>query len=341
MWILVTGGLGYIGSHVAVELCLSGFNIVVLDCVINTTTKCGMQKIIREHMGPVGELIFRTFDLTKESIELDIECDVIAHFAGLKSVADSVNYPLDYYNVNLKCLFTVLKWAGQLSRKPSFIFSSSATVYGEPESLPITEKQLLHATNPYGQSKIMCEQILRSMADSQKNSPIHHTTVLRFFNPVGAHPSGHIGECSQSAMNLIPILCEVLSGQREHVKIFGRLLQTFDGTAIRDYIHVMDIADAYVAVLQRFNKQKEAEYLELNLSRGKGISVLEMIREMEHASGIRIKTHDASTRPGDVAENYGCCAKAESILGWSAKRSVYDMCNDSWNFYKKMLSETC
>lgn len=350
MRVLVSGGLGYIGSHIVVELCVAGFDVICVDYTTNTAVKLGIGKILDDHRkkkgsAHIGEVEFLTCDLTRDSI-CDLtknQCDVIIHLAALKSVAESVENPLLYFDVNLKCLLSILQCARTWGNKPSFIFSSSATVYGNPNHLPITESHMLSAINPYGQSKIMCEQILKSVTQSN-NSPVNHVHILRFFNPIGAHPSGHIGENPNGPpANLMPILCEVLAGQRTHVNIFGRDWATHDGTAVRDYLHVMDLAEAHVECVRRCVKlgyqQQQSEYLELNLGRGKGVSVLEMIREMECATGMHIKTHDALQRPGDVAECYSSADKAYAILGWVAKRSLFDMCCDSWNYYKKMLSE--
>lgn len=336
MWVLVTGAQGYIGSHLLVELCCEGHHVIAVDKVINPKVEAGIREILSQHQAKgktIGKLHFSCCDLATTELYVPRACDVIIHLAALKSVAESVEQPLNYFSNNLNCLFNVLKCAKIWGNKPHFVFSSSATVYGEPTELPITEEHLLNPVNPYGQSKLMCEDILRAETQSPE-SVIGNVVTLRYFNPVGAHASGEIGEyCGEKPTNLMPILCQVAAKQRKHLDIYrGAAAQS----PTRDYLHIMDLVEAHVASIAFCTKCGTGNKFEaINLGRGHGVQVTELVDEMEKAIGAELPTRDAEVRPGDVPEMFASADKAKRLLEWEAKRDLQDMCASAWNFYTK------
>lgn len=326
-WVLVTGGLGYIGSHVTIELCLRGFNVILVDKIghpgdIHRGDK--LKEILKNH-GCQSGLHITYKDLEKEQLWIPHACDYIIHLAAYKSVPESVANPFLYYHNNINALLTTLACAKQWRNKPVFIFSSSATVYGEPTALPLTEDSPLGPTNSYGQTKLMCEQILRDVVQAPQ-APISKAIVLRYFNPVGAHPSGLIGETttSQKATNLMPVVLQALKGEREVVNVFGTDYGTRDGTALRDYLHVMDLAEAHVAACLAASDLDQLEVI--NLGRGQGVSVAEVVAEMEMVTGMKVPVKHAARREGDVEACFTSCERAARKLGWTAKRTLRDMC---------------
>lgn len=333
VWVLVTGGTGYIGSIVTVELCARGYNVIVADQPSAASARVvqGMRDAVAQAETDVGQLLFTYCDLSKDVLHIPRACDVIIHLAAYKSVAESTADPLKYYDNNLKCLLTVLDCARRWRNRPQFIFSSSATVYGTPEVLPITEAHPLRPVNAYGQSKLMCEQILQGLcAPDASNTPISSAVCLRYFNPVGAHTSGMLGERCAQPTNLMPILCEAAAARRDCVYVFSG--EDAPASPIRDYLHVMDLAEAHIAAIAARHTRFEA----INLGRGHGVSVMEMIHAMEVATGKSIPTEMAPKRPGDVWTIYTSCDKAQRVLGgWHAHRSVQEMCESAWNFYRK------
>lgn len=327
MKVLVTGGAGYIGSHTIIELVESGHDIVVVDSLANSSKESlnRVEKIIGK------DIEFHVFDLRDETrldeLFNEHSFDAVIHFAGLKAVGESVEKPLLYYENNLGSTLTLLKVMDRRACK-RLVFSSSATVYGSPESLPLTEASRtgIGITNPYGQTKYMIEQILSDLAHSDNE---WYITLLRYFNPIGAHESGTIGEDPNGLPNnLLPFVSQVAVGKLDKVRVFGNDYDTPDGTGVRDYIHVVDLANGHVAALKHM-VQGTAIY---NLGTGHGISVLEMIGAFEKASGKAIPYEIAARRPGDVASCYADCSLAETALGWKAEKSLEDACVDSWRW---------
>ena len=327
MRILVTGGAGYIGSHTCVELLNAGYDVTVVDNLANSKL---------EAIHRVEELAGRKVDfhmvdlLDRDGLTAAFDAapiDAVIHFAGLKAVGESVAQPLRYYHNNITGTLILLEVMGAHNVK-DIVFSSSATVYGDPARVPITEDMPLHATNPYGQTKLMIEQILRDLwvADHTWN-----IALLRYFNPVGAHPSGRIGEDpSGIPNNLMPFIAKVAVGQLPELRVFGNDYPTPDGTGVRDYIHVVDVAIGHVKALDRLAAGPGV--LTLNLGTGRGHSVLEMIAAFEKASGRPIPYRIVERRPGDVAAVYADPALANRELRWSAARGVDEMCADTWRW---------
>ncbi len=327
MNVLVTGGAGYIGSHTVIELMAAGHQVVIVDNFCNS-----QPEVLNRLKQIVGHPI--------DSHELDV-CDVAAlrgvfkqyrfdavvHFAGLKAVGESVAKPLDYYRNNLDSTLSLCQVMNEFEVK-RLVFSSSATVYGDPERVPITEDMPTHATNPYGQTKLMNEQILRDVVLAE---PSWRVTLLRYFNPVGAHHSGLIGEDpSGTPNNLVPYIAQVAVGRLKEVQIFGDDYDTPDGTGVRDYLHVVDLAKAHVKALEHDPEAgKVATY---NLGTGRGYSVLEMIAAFEQASGKKIAHQVVARRPGDIAVCYADATKAAQQLHWKAQKSLADMCADTWRW---------
>jgi UDP-glucose 4-epimerase len=327
-WVLVTGGLGYIGSHVCVSLCLRGFNVIVVDILTKDINRSTRIREILAHEQCQSEICFSYKDLAREELCIPKACDYIIHLAALKSVGESVSEPLRYYENNIKALLTVLQCARRWRSKPVFIFSSSATVYGVPPTGLVTEESILAPVNPYGQTKVMCEQILRDTVTGTK-SPISAAVLLRYFNPVGAHPSGVIGEdASSGAQNLMPVILQILSGERDALHIYGTDYSTPDGTALRDYIHIMDLAEAHVAACQPL-VVKDGEVEAINIGRGEGVSVREMILAMERVTERTIDVVEDERRPGDAPSCFTTCHKALDLLGWKASRSLDEMCSSA------------
>ena len=331
MKILITGGMGYIGSHTCVQLMQAGMTPIILDNLSNSN-----EIVLTKINALVGNTpVFYQGDIRDKAIleKIFSEHDIssVIHFAGLKSVGESVSKPLEYYDNNVHgslVLAEVMKNAGV----KSLLFSSSATVYGDPAEVPITESTPTGATtNPSGRSKYMVEECLR---DLQSAAPELSITLLRYFNPVGAHPSGTMGEDPQGIPNnLMPFIAQVAVGRREQLSIFGDDYATPDGTGVRDYIHVMDLADGHVAALKAVG-QKAGLHI-YNLGTGQGSSVLEMVDAFSQASGKKIAYTICPRRPGDIAECWSDTSKANTELNWKATRSVAEMSEDTWRWQSK------
>lgn len=333
--VLVTGGTGYIGSHTCLELLSTKrYRVVVIDNLANSSEE-SLKRVQRLLEAGEGEnLHFRNCDIRDEAKLASVmqefpDISSCIHFAGLKAVGESVSKPLEYYNVNVGGTTTLLQ---QLSGKVKhFVFSSSATVYGEPEMLPLTEKARLSATNPYGRTKLFIEEILRDVyASAPKDWNI---LILRYFNPIGAHPSGIMGEDPQGIPNnLMPFIAQVCVGRREKLSVFGDDYDTPDGTGVRDYIHVVDLAKGHVAALDKLYTDESVGCEAVNLGTGKGVSVLELVDGMGSATGKPVPYEIAPRRPGDVAELYADPKKAKEMLGWSAALGTKEMCEDTWRW---------
>ncbi|MNH58446.1 UDP-glucose 4-epimerase [compost metagenome] len=327
MNILVTGGAGYIGSHTLIELLADGHSVVVVDNLSNSS-----QESLRRVEQITGSTIpFYNLDVRDaealEQVFTDHTFDAAIHFAGLKSVGQSVSNPLEYYSNNLDSTFTLLEAMKKHGVK-KLVFSSSATVYGTPEELPLKETSRVGVgiTNPYGQTKFMIEQILRDLSVSDESLEI---TLLRYFNPVGAHKSGLIGEDPNDIPNnLLPYVSQVAVGKLEKVSVFGDDYDTVDGTGVRDYIHVVDLAKGHVAALKHSKTGVET----YNLCTGRGVSVLELIAAFSKAAGKDIPYQIAPRRPGDVASCYATAEKANQQIGWTAEKSIEEACEDSWRW---------
>ena len=326
--ILVTGGAGYIGSHTCVELLDRGYEIVVLDNFVNS--KPEVLDRIRTLTGkdfPFYEADLLDADAV-EKVFTEQSIDAVIHFAGLKAVGESVAQPLRYYHNNITGTLNLCQ-AMQCHNVKRIIFSSSATVYGDPASVPIREDFPLSTTNPYGSTKLMIERILQ---DLHRSDPEWNIVLLRYFNPVGAHASGLLGEDPNGIPNnLTPYIAKVASGQLPLVHVFGNDYPTADGTGVRDYIHVVDLALGHIAALQ---KDQPGVYI-YNLGTGIGYSVLDVIHAYEKACGHELPYVIDPRRPGDIAECYADPAKAYNELGWKAEKNLAEMCADSWNFIQK------
>ena len=327
MKILVTGGLGYIGAHTCVELIAAGHDPVALDNLSNTTT--AVQARVEKITG--RPLAFVKADI-RDRAALDAvftqhAFDAVIHFAGLKAVGESVAQPLRYYDNNVAGSVTLFE-AMQEHGVKTLVFSSSATVYGDPASVPISEHFPLSATNAYGRSKLMIEDILRDLIVAQPDWCI---ALLRYFNPVGAHESGLIGEEPNGIPNnLLPYIAQVAEGRREKLSVYGDDYPTPDGTGLRDYIHVVDLALGHVKTLSKLATGPGV--VTYNLGTGRGNSVLEMVRAFECASGKAVPYQIVPRRPGDIAACYADPALAKAELGWSAERDIAQMCADSWRW---------
>lgn len=326
-WVLVTGGLGYIGSHVTLELCLKGFNVIVIDKSsrdIQTNETRKNLNVELKARGCSSELHFIYKDLEKTSLHIPRKCDYIIHLAAYKSVPQSMRDPILYYHNNINSLLTVLKCARQWGNKPAFVFSSSATVYGQNTEPPLTETAPTSPSNPYGHSKLMCEQILRDAATGP-NPVISSAVILRYFNPVGAHIA--LGETTTNqTSNLMPVLLQTLKKQRVCTEVFGFDYPTRDGTAIRDYIHVLDLADAHIAVCE-LDDLDPVEVI--NLGRGEGVTVLELIKTLEDVTGEKIPFRFSGRRSGDAVSCYTSCNWAKQRLGWEAIRDLKEICRSA------------
>lgn len=330
MKILVTGGSGYIGSHTCLELLMAGHDVVAIDNLSNSKAVvfdrieriCGRRAVFcKEDVrngGKVAEI------LTEHGIE------AVIHFAGLKAVGESVAQPLRYYDNNVTgslALFSAMMKTGVRS----LVFSSSATVYGNPPSVPIHEDFPLLATNPYGRSKLMVEEILRDLILADDT---WHIALLRYFNPVGAHESGLIGEDpGGTPNNLMPYISQVAVGRQKELQIFGGDYPTPDGTGVRDYIHVVDLAFGHIAALDWLQQHKGVHTF--NLGTGQGKSVLEVVRAFEAVSGKPVPYRIVDRRPGDIAQCYADASRAEREFGWKAQRGITEMCRDTWNWQVK------
>jgi UDP-glucose 4-epimerase len=327
MKILVTGGMGYIGSHTCVELLEAGHQVVVLDNLSNSDRS--VQQRVERISGK--RIDFVEADI-RDRAALDAafgahRLDAVIHFAGLKAVGESVQQPLRYYDNNVSGSVVLFETMAKFGVR-TLVFSSSATVYGDPASVPITEDFPLSATNAYGRSKLMIEEMLRDLARAE---PCWRIALLRYFNPVGAHESGLIGEEPNGIPNnLLPYIAQVASGQREKLSVYGGDYPTPDGTGMRDYIHVVDLAIGHVKTLDKL-ATGEGVYT-YNLGTGRGNSVLEMVRAFEQASGKPVPYDIVARRPGDIAKCYADPGRARTELGWSAQRDIAQMCADSWRY---------
>lgn len=337
MHILVTGGTGFIASHTCVCLLAEGYEVTLIDNLSNSR-----RDVVDRIAAIAGRVpVFVEGDVRNramlESVFSGQPIDAVIHFAGLKAVGESVSQPLAYFDCNVGGTISLCQ-AMASSGVKTFIFSSSATVYGDPVSVPIREDTGRSATNPYGASKLMVEDIL---ADLSKSDPEWRIARLRYFNPVGAHESGTLGEQPTGVPNnLLPYIAQVASGVRERLSVFGNDYPTPDGTGIRDYIHVMDLAAGHVAALNYL--RRERGLLTVNLGTGRGYSVLDMIRAFERASGRLVPYSVAPRRPGDIAACYADASAAEERLGWKAARGIDEMCRDAWRWQTlstKLLSQ--
>ncbi|XP_027360079.1 UDP-glucose 4-epimerase GEPI48-like [Abrus precatorius] len=332
--VLVTGGAGYIGSHAVLQLLLGGFRTVVVDNLDNSS-EVAIRRV-KELAGEFGNnLSFHKVDLRDraalEQIFVSTQFDAVIHFAGLKAVGESVQKPLLYYNNNLIGTITLLEVMAAHGCK-KLVFSSSATVYGWPKEVPCTEEFPLSAMNPYGRTKLIIEEIC---GDVQLAEPDWKIILLRYFNPVGAHPSGYIGEDPRGIPNnLMPFVQQVAVGRRPALTVFGNDYNTVDGTGVRDYIHVVDLADGHIAALLKLDEPNIGCEV-YNLGTGKGTSVLEMVKAFEKASGKTIPLMMAGRRPGDAEIVYASTKKAERELKWKAKFGIDEMCRDQWNWASK------
>lgn len=328
MRVLVSGGAGFIGSHTVVQLVAAGHDVIVVDSFANAKPS-----VVGRIEALTGEpLELHAFDLTDhdktERLFAEERIDAVIHFAGFKAVGESVEQPLDYYENNLGTTFSLLRAMGRHGVK-TLVFSSSATVYGAEAPVPMQEDLPTSATNPYGWTKVMQEQVFRDVAAADPGMRI---ALLRYFNPVGAHASGTIGEDpSDIPNNLMPYIAQVAVGRRERLGVFGDDYPTVDGTGVRDYIHVEDLAAGHIAALHRLGETDEAVST-WNLGTGQGTSVLELLHAFERACGHELPYEVLPRRAGDIAESYADPSRAHTELGWSATRSVDDMCADTWRW---------
>lgn len=325
MKILITGGAGYIGSHTCVTLLERGYDVIVADNFVNSR---------RQVLDRIREITKRDFafyeiDVTDEEVVEQVftehRIDGVIHFAGLKAVGESVHKPLEYYQNNVLSTIVLAK-ACIRHGVGKFVFSSSATVYGDNE-VPLVETMPLRpTTNPYGETKAMCERIL---TDAAKAHPQFAVSLLRYFNPIGAHESGLIGEAPNGIPNnLMPYITQVAKGKLDKLRVFGDDYPTIDGTGVRDYIHVVDLAEGHMAALEHL---VEGAHI-YNLGTGQGTSVLQLVRTFEEVNGVEIPYEITARRPGDVAESYADVTKAMRELNWTAKRGLEEMCRDAWRF---------
>ena len=328
MRILVTGGAGYIGSHTCVELLRAGHEIVILDNLFNSKAEAVERIAALGGARPVfvkGDMRDRAL---LDEIFRDYGIDAVIHFAGLKAVAESCRVPLEYYGTNIWGTITLLE-AMKAAGCRTLVFSSSATVYGSENSVPFSEDMPVGtATNPYGSTKIMIERILRDLSAAE---PDWSVCLLRYFNPVGAHPSGQLGEDPNGIPNnLMPIICNVALGKQAEILITGTDYDTPDGTCIRDYIHVVDLARGHLKALSKTAGTPGCSIY--NLGTGRGLSVLGLVHSFELATGLTLPKREAPRRPGDIACCYADVSKAERELGWKAQRTAGEMCRDAWNY---------
>jgi len=328
--ILVTGATGYIGSHTCVCLLKAGWRVVAVDNLSNSSVKTidRIQKICRQ------ELPFHLIDVRDESALMRLlsqeNISAVIHFAGLKSVSESVSKPLDYYDNNVNGSITLLKVLHQHGVR-KLVFSSSATVYGEPKQVPISENASLSATNPYGRSKLVVEQIVNDLSEADAEWRI---ATLRYFNPAGAHESGLLGEDPRGQPNnLMPYIAQVAVGKLPHLSVFGNDYPTSDGTGVRDYIHVMDLAQGHLSALSRLYSRVGS--FTVNLGTGQGVTVLQVVAAFEKACGATIPITVAPRRSGDIAACYASANKAKELLNWKAEKTLSQMVNDHWRWQKQ------
>ena len=332
MSILITGGAGYIGSHTVVELLNEGKDVVIIDDFSNS--KPTALEAIRKITGKDFKFYEMNY-LDREKLEKVFEenkIDAVLNFAGFKAVGESVQKPLEYYHNNVSGCIVLLETMAKYNVK-KFVFSSSATVYGEPETIPITEEcKTGGTTNPYGTSKLFIEQILKDLYKSDNSWNI---CILRYFNPVGSHESGLLGEEPQGIPNnLMPYVVRVASGQLKELSVFGNDYDTPDGTGVRDYIHVVDLAKGHLYALNKLEKEGKGLYI-YNLGTGTGYSVLDMVKSFEETTGKKVPYKITARRPGDIATCYSDPTKAKNELGWEAHKGIKEMCKDSWNYIQK------
>ena len=324
--VLVTGGAGYIGSHTCLALLEAGYEVAVLDSLANSSPAAidAVAEIAARR--PRLEVVDCRDEAAVEEVFADVRPDAVLHFAGLKSVSESMADPLRYYRHNLESTAILLMVMERCGVR-RIVFSSSATVYGEPDLLPVPEAASTHPANPYGWTKLMIEQMI---ADVIRADPRWSAALLRYFNPVGAHPSGLIGEDPDGVPgNLMPYLLQVAVGRRAKLPLYGTDYPTPDGTARRDYIHVMDLAEGHLAALEHLDSTP-GQAQAYNLGTGQGISVLEVVANMREATGRPLPYEELGRRPGDVPELWADPSKARSELDWSATRSLAEMCRDAW-----------
>lgn len=329
MKVLVTGGVGYIGSHTVVLLIEAGYEVVVFDNFCNASQESvkRVEKIVGEEITIVEGDIRSREDL--QNVFSTHTIDTVIHFAGLKAVGESVEHPLKYYDNNVHGSAVLCEVMAENNCK-SIIFSSSATVYGDPHTTPILENFPLSATNPYGRSKLMVEEILRDLYVSDNEWRV---VLLRYFNPVGAHASGTIGEDPNGIPNnLMPFIAQTAVGKREVLSVFGDDYDTVDGTGVRDYIHVVDLAQGHVNALDKM--KNFSEVITINLGTGNGYSVLEMINAFERASGKKVPYQIVQRRAGDIATCFAEPSYAKKVLDWEALRGIDEMCEDSWRWQR-------
>ena len=329
MTILTTGGLGFIGSHTCVELLNSGYDVVVIDNLSNSKieVKDLIEKITGKKISFYNEDVCNKDALRKIFTEHKI--DAIIHFAGYKAVGESVAKPLMYYRNNLDSTISLLEVASEFNVK-KIAFSSSATVYGKPKSLPIKEDFELSTTNPYGTTKLMIENILRDLYASDNSWSI---AILRYFNPIGAHSSGLIGENPNGIPNnLMPYIIKVATGELECLGVFGNDYNTHDGTGVRDYIHVVDLAKGHVKAIEKVLKEEDCDAY--NLGTGNGYSVLDLVNTFMKVNEIEVKYEIKERRPGDIDACYADSSYAYEKLGWKAEKNIEEMCKDAYNFVK-------
>lgn len=328
--ILVTGGAGFIGSHTCVELLNAGYEVVILDNFCNSKPEA--VKRIEKITGKSVKL-YEADMLDKDAVEkvfAENKIDAVIHFAGLKAVGESVSIPLTYYHNNITGTLILCEVMAKHNVK-KIVFSSSATVYGSPKTVPIKEDFPLSTTNPYGSTKLMIENILRDLYVSDNEWSI---ALLRYFNPIGAHESGLLGEDPNGIPNnLVPYIAQVALGKLEVLSVFGNDYPTHDGTGVRDYIHVVDLSQGHIKALEKIMDTTGVDAY--NLGTGTGYSVLDVVNAYQEASGVKINYKIAPRRPGDIAECYADPTKSKNELGWSAKLDIKKMCIDSWNFTKK------
>ena len=328
MSVLVTGGAGYIGSHTVVELLNEGENVIVVDNFVNSKPEAldAIKKITKKDF-KFYELDLREKEKLTKVFEENKDITSVIHFAGLKAVGESVQKPIEYYDNNIYGTLVLLEVMKEHNVK-KIIFSSSATVYGKPKTVPIKEDFPLFATNPYGRTKLMIEEILEDVYVSDNTWSI---ILLRYFNPIGAHESGLIGENPNGIPNnLMPYITQVALGKLDHLNVFGNDYQTHDGTGVRDYIHVVDLAKGHLKALKRADKMTGVEAY--NLGTGNGYSVLDIVKNFEKVTGQKVKYEIAPRRPGDIDTCYADPSKAKEMLNWEAKLDLAQMCKDSWNF---------
>ena len=330
MAVLVTGGAGYIGSHVSVELLEAGKNIVIIDNFSNSSPE------VLDKIKEITGKDFKFYELNMldeekmEQVFKENDIDSVIHLAGLKAVGESVQKPIEYYHNNLSSTLILLKLMKKYDCK-KIVFSSSATVYGMPKEVPIKEDAPLSTTNPYGTTKLMIEKILKDVNTADSSFRI---ILLRYFNPIGAHESGKIGEKPDGIPNnLMPYITSVATGKLECLSVFGNDYPTHDGTGVRDYIHVVDLAKGHLKALEKI--ENESGLFIYNLGTGKGYSVLDLVKTFEKVNNVKINYKIVARRPGDIATCYADATKAKKELNWEASKNLEDMCRDSWNFAKQ------